>query len=162
MSEKLAKGSDAAVKSRGSKARTQAADTEGDSKAKAGDAAKRRKKSKKIVTDAKVVILARFNNTIVCFTDKKGNKLVQASAGSCGFRGSRKSTPFAAQVAVETAANQAKEYGVRNVEVWVKGPGPGREGGLRALANAGFTITEICDVTPIPHNGVRPAKRRRV
>ena len=124
--------------------------------------APRRKKIKRMVHDARVVILARSNNTIISFTDKKGNKLVQASAGSCGFRGSRKSTPYAAQVAAENAATAAREFGVTTVEVNVKGPGPGREGGLRALANSGLNIVLISDTTPIPHNGVKERKRRRV
>ncbi|OBS10011.1 30S ribosomal protein S11 [Acidihalobacter prosperus] len=107
-------------------------------------------------------INASFNNTIVTITDRQGNALCWATSGGSGFRGSRKSTPFAAQVAAERAGNVALEYGMKNLEVRVKGPGPGRESAVRALNNAGFKITSISDVTPIPHNGCRPPKRRRV
>ena len=107
-------------------------------------------------------IQATFNNTIVTITDVTGNVISWCTSGSKGFRGSRKSTPFAAQMAAEDAANKAKEHGLRSVEVWVKGPGSGRESALRALQAVGLTITMIKDVTPIPHNGCRPPKRRRV
>lgn len=122
----------------------------------------RKKKIKKTVIDAIAHIHASFNNTIITITDRQGNALSWATAGGCGFRGSRKSTPFAAQVAAEKAGNVAKEYGVTSMEVRVKGPGPGRESAVRALNTAGFRITNIEDVTPIPHNGCRPPKKRRV
>lgn len=121
-----------------------------------------RKKVKKVVTDGVAHIHASFNNTIVTITDRQGNALCWATSGGSGFRGSRKSTPFAAQVAADRAGQVAKEYGVKNLDVNVKGPGPGRESAVRALNNAGFKITSITDVTPIPHNGCRPRKRRRV
>ena len=121
-----------------------------------------RKKVKKTVTDGVAHIHASFNNTIVTITDRQGNALAWATSGGSGFRGSRKSTPFAAQVAAERAGEIAKEYGVKNLEVMVKGPGPGRESSIRALNAAGFRITNITDVTPIPHNGCRPPKKRRV
>ena len=107
-------------------------------------------------------IQSTFNNTIVTITDVAGNAISWASAGGLGFRGSRKSTPFAAQMAAETAANAAKEHGLKTVEVFVKGPGAGREAAIRALQAAGLEVTMIKDVTPIPHNGCRPPKRRRV
>jgi len=107
-------------------------------------------------------IHASFNNTIVTVTDRQGNALAWATAGGSGFRGSRKSTPFAAQVAADRVAEMVKEMGMKNMEVFVKGPGPGRESAVRALNNAGFKITNISDVTPIPHNGCRPPKKRRV
>jgi small subunit ribosomal protein S11 len=121
-----------------------------------------KKKVKKTVTDGVAHIQASFNNTIVTITDRQGNTLAWATAGGSGFRGSRKSTPFAAQVAADKAGNIAKEYGLKNLDVNVKGPGPGRESAVRALNNAGFKITSIVDVTPIPHNGCRPPKKRRV
>ncbi len=121
-----------------------------------------RKKVKKVVTDGVAHIHASFNNTIITITDRQGNALCWATAGGSGFRGSRKSTPFAAQVAADRAGQVAKEYGVKNLDVNVKGPGPGRESAVRALNNAGFKITSISDVTPIPHNGCRPPKKRRV
>ena len=121
-----------------------------------------RKKVKKDVADGIAHIHASFNNTIIMITDRQGNALSWATAGGSGFRGSRKSTPFAAQVAAEKAGEKVKEYGMKNLEVEVKGPGPGRESAVRALNNAGFQITNITDVTPIPHNGCRPPKRRRV
>jgi small subunit ribosomal protein S11 len=121
-----------------------------------------KKKVKRQILDAVAHIHASFNNTIVTITDRQGNALSWATAGGCGFKGSRKSTPFAAQVAAEKAGNVAKDYGVKNVEVRVKGPGPGRESAVRALNAVGFRITQIEDVTPIPHNGCRPPKRRRV
>ena len=107
-------------------------------------------------------IQASFNNTIITFTDTRGNAISWASAGQSGFKGSRKSTPFAAQVAAETAARKAQENGMRTVGVYVKGPGSGREAAMRAIAAAGFRVAFIRDVTPIPHNGCRPPKRRRV
>ena len=121
-----------------------------------------RKRVKKQVSDGIAHVHAYFNNTIVTITDRQGNALSWATSGGSGFRGSRKSTPFAAQVAAERAGEIAKEYGVKNLEVMVKGPGPGRESSIRALNAAGFRITNITDVTPIPHNGCRPPKKRRV
>jgi small subunit ribosomal protein S11 len=121
-----------------------------------------RKKVKKDVSDGIAHIHASFNNTIIMITDRQGNALSWATSGGSGFRGSRKSTPFAAQVAAERAGEKVKEYGMKNLEVEVKGPGPGRESAVRALNNAGFQITNITDVTPIPHNGCRPPKKRRV
>ncbi len=123
---------------------------------------KAKKKDKRTVLDAVAHIHASFNNTIITITDRQGNALSWATSGGCGFRGSRKSTPFAAQVAAEKAGTAAKDYGVKNLEVRVKGPGPGRESAVRALNSAGFRISQIEDVTPIPHNGCRPPKRRRV
>ncbi len=123
---------------------------------------KSRKRVKKNVSDAVAHIHASFNNTIITITDRQGNALTWATAGGSGFRGSRKSTPFAAQVASEKAARAAQEYGVKNVDVFVKGPGPGRESAVRALNSVGFKINNITDVTPIPHNGCRPPKKRRV
>ena len=121
-----------------------------------------RKKVKKVVTDGVAHVHASFNNTIITITDRQGNALAWTTAGGSGFRGSRKSTPFAAQVAAERVGDIVKEYGMKNLEVEVKGPGPGRESAVRALNNAGFQITNITDVTPIPHNGCRPPKKRRV
>ncbi|VAW62246.1 SSU ribosomal protein S11p (S14e) [hydrothermal vent metagenome] len=121
-----------------------------------------KKKIKRTITDGVAHIYASFNNTIVTISDRQGNTLSWATAGGSGFRGSRKSTPFAAQVAAERAGTRAKDYGVKNLEVLVKGPGPGRESAVRSLNNAGFKITNISDITPIPHNGCRPPKRRRV
>lgn len=123
---------------------------------------KAKKKTKRAVIDAVAHVHASFNNTIITITDRQGNTLSWATSGGCGFRGSRKSTPFAAQVAAEKAGTAAKDYGVKNVEVRIKGPGPGRESAVRALNAVGFKITQIEDVTPIPHNGCRPPKRRRV
>lgn len=123
---------------------------------------KTRKRVKKNVVDGVAHIHASFNNTIITITDRQGNTLAWATAGGSGFRGSRKSTPFAAQVAAEKAGSIVKEFGVKNLEVNVKGPGPGRESAVRALNAAGFKITNITDVTPIPHNGCRPPKKRRV
>lgn len=123
---------------------------------------KPRKKVKKSVVDGVAHIHASFNNTIITITDRQGNTLSWATSGGSGFRGSRKSTPFAAQVAAERAGVAAQEYGLKNLDVEVKGPGPGRESAVRALNNCGYKITTIKDVTPIPHNGCRPAKRRRV
>ena len=121
-----------------------------------------KKKEKKNILNGVVDIQSTFNNTIVTVTDPVGNIIAWSSAGVQGFKGSRKSTPFAAQVAAEIAAKKAQEHGVQNIEVYVKGPGSGREAALRALQAAGFNITFIKDVTPIPHNGCRPPKRRRV
>ena len=121
-----------------------------------------KKKVKKSVADGVAHIHASFNNTIITISDRQGNALAWATAGGSGFRGSRKSTPFAAQVAADKAGQKAKEFGMRNLDVEVKGPGPGRESAVRALNNAGFKITSITDVTPIPHNGCRPPKKRRV
>lgn len=121
-----------------------------------------RKKVKKNVADGIAHVHASFNNTIITITDRQGNALCWATSGGSGFRGSRKSTPFAAQVAAERAGATAQDYGMKNLEVNVKGPGPGRESAVRALNNMGFKITNITDVTPIPHNGCRPPKKRRV
>lgn len=121
-----------------------------------------RKRVKKHVVDGVAYIHASFNNTIVTITDRQGNALAWATAGGSGFRGSRKSTPFAAQVAAERCSEVVKEFGLKNLEVMVKGPGPGRESTIRAFNAAGFRITNITDVTPIPHNGCRPPKKRRV
>lgn len=121
-----------------------------------------RKRAKKTVVEAIAHIHASFNNTIVTITDRQGNVLCWATSGGSGFRGSRKSTPFAAQVAAEKAGVAAQEFGVKNLEVQVKGPGPGRESAVRSLHNIGFKIANIADVTPIPHNGCRPPKKRRV
>jgi small subunit ribosomal protein S11 len=123
---------------------------------------KAKKKSKKNVLNGIVHIQSTFNNTLITFTDVSGNVLSWSSAGSRGFKGSRKSTPFAAQVAAGDAAAKAMEHGLKNVQVLVKGPGAGRESALRAIASAGLKISLIRDVTPIPHNGCRQAKRRRV
>jgi small subunit ribosomal protein S11 len=125
-------------------------------------AAKAKKKTKRVVTDAIVHVQASFNNTVVTITDRQGNALSWATAGGAGFRGSRKSTPFAAQVAAEKAGRVAQEYGVKTLEVRIKGPGPGRESAVRSLNALGMKVTNIIDVTPIPHNGCRPPKRRRV
>jgi len=122
----------------------------------------RKKGEKKNVPNGIAHIQATFNNTIITITDVTGNVISWCTSGSKGFRGSRKSTPFAAQMATEDAAKKAQEHGLRSVEVWVKGPGSGRESALRALQSVGLTITMIKDVTPIPHNGCRPPKRRRV
>ncbi len=121
-----------------------------------------RKKVKKHIVDGIAHIHASFNNTIVTITDRQGNTVSWATAGGCGFRGSRKSTPFAAQVAAERAGKAAQEVGMKNLEVRVRGPGPGRESAVRSLNSAGFRISNIEDVTPIPHNGCRPPKKRRV
>lgn len=121
-----------------------------------------KKRIKKEVADGIVHVHASFNNTIVTITDRKGNALSWATSGGSGFRGSRKSTPFAAQVAAEKAGIVAQEYGVKNLDVMIKGPGPGRESAVRSLNNLGFKISNIVDVTPIPHNGCRSPKKRRV
>ena len=121
-----------------------------------------RKKVKKNVAEGIAHIHASFNNTVITITDRQGNALSWATSGSAGFKGSRKSTPFAAQVAGEHAGKVAQECGVKNLEVRIKGPGPGRESAMRALNAIGFKITSIADVTPVPHNGCRPPKRRRI
>lgn len=121
-----------------------------------------RKREKKNISTGIVHIQSTFNNTIVTITDPAGNVIAWSSAGVQGFKGSRKSTPFAAQLAAEDAAKKAMEHGMKNVEVYVKGPGSGRESALRSLQAAGFNVVMIKDVTPIPHNGCRPPKRRRV
>jgi small subunit ribosomal protein S11 len=123
---------------------------------------KPRKRVKKSVVDGIAHIHASFNNTIITITDRQGNTLSWATSGGSGFRGSRKSTPFAAQVASERAGQAALDFGLKNLEVRVKGPGPGRESAVRALNALGYKITNISDVTPIPHNGCRPPKKRRV
>lgn len=133
--------------------------------AKAGKVKKagsRKRREKKHIERGAAHIRSSFNNTMVTITDLQGNAISWASAGGLGFRGSRKSTPFAAQVAAETAAKAAMEHGLRTVEVYVKGPGSGREAAIRALQTAGLDVNMIKDVTPIPHNGCRPPKRRRV
>lgn len=121
-----------------------------------------KKKEKKNISNGVVHIQSTFNNTIITITDNAGNVISWSSSGIMGFKGSRKSTPFAAQMTAEDAANKAKEHGLKNVEVYVKGPGAGRESALRSLQAVGFNVTLIKDVTPIPHNGCRPPKRRRV
>ncbi len=121
-----------------------------------------KKRVKKEVADGIAHVYATFNNTIITITDRKGNALSWATSGGSGFRGSRKSTPFAAQIAAERAGTVAKEYGMKNLDVMIKGPGPGRESAVRSLNNLGFKINNITDVTPIPHNGCRPPKKRRV
>ena len=128
----------------------------------AKDTRSRKKVTRRSVSEGVAHIHASFNNTIVTITDRQGNALAWATAGGQGFRGSRKSTPFAAQVAAEVAGKAAQEYGVKNVDVLVKGPGPGRESAVRALGALGYKINSISDVTPIPHNGTRPPKQRRV
>ena len=127
----------------------------------AKDTRSRKKVTRRSVSEGVAHIHASFNNTIVTITDRQGNALAWATAGGQGFRGSRKSTPFAAQVAAEVAGKAAQEYGVKNVDVLVKGPGPGRESAVRALGALGYKINSISDVTPIPHNGTRPPKKRR-
>jgi small subunit ribosomal protein S11 len=124
--------------------------------------ARTKKKEKKNIANGVVHIQSTFNNTIVTISDVGGNVISWSSAGVMGFKGSRKSTPFAAQMTAEDAVKKARDHGMRNVEVYVKGPGAGRESALRALQTAGFTVTLIKDVTPVPHNGCRPPKRRRV
>ena len=121
-----------------------------------------KKRIKKEIADGIAHVHASFNNTIVTISDRKGNALSWATSGGSGFRGSRKSTPFAAQVAAERAGTVALEFGMKNLDVMIKGPGPGRESAVRSLNNLGFKINNIVDVTPIPHNGCRPPKKRRV
>lgn len=122
----------------------------------------KKRRERKNISNGAAHIRSSFNNTIVTLTDSQGNALAWASAGELGYRGSRKSTPYAAQMAAETAAKAAMEHGLKTIEVYVKGPGQGREAAIRALQVAGLDITSIKDVTPIPHNGCRPPKRRRV
>ena len=129
---------------------------------KPATAARVRKKVKKSVSEGIAHIHASFNNTIITITDRQGNTLSWATSGGAGFKGSRKSTPFAAQVAAEAAGRAAQECGVKNLEVRIKGPGPGRESAVRALNALGLKISSISDVTPVPHNGCRPPKRRRI
>lgn len=124
--------------------------------------AKTRKKVKKSVSEGVAHVHATFNNTIITITDRQGNALTWATSGGSGFRGSRKSTPFAAQVAAQRAGEAARDMGMKHIDVMVKGPGPGRESAVRSFHNVGFTIGNIVDVTPIPHNGCRPPKKRRV
>jgi small subunit ribosomal protein S11 len=121
-----------------------------------------KKRTRKNIANAVAHVKASFNNTIITFTDESGNAISWATSGAAGFKGSRKSTPFAAQIAAEEAARKAMDHGVKNVSVLVKGPGSGRESALRAIAAVGLNVTAIRDVTPIPHNGCRPPKRRRV
>jgi small subunit ribosomal protein S11 len=130
--------------------------------AAAAPGARVRKRERKNITSGIAHVNASFNNTMITITDDQGNTVAWASSGASGFKGSRKSTPYAAQVAADSASKKAMEHGVKTLEVEVKGPGSGRESALRALQAAGFTITSIRDVTPIPHNGCRPPKRRRV
>lgn len=130
--------------------------------AKPGKKTVRKKQEKKNIPKGVAHIQATFNNTIITISDIAGNVVSWATAGGMGFKGSRKSTPFAAQMAAETAAKKAQEHGMRTIEVFVKGPGSGRESAVRALQAAGFSVSMIKDVTPIPHNGCRPPKRRRV
>jgi small subunit ribosomal protein S11 len=129
---------------------------------KSNTGARARKKVKKNVAEGIAHVHASVNNTIVTITDRQGNALSWATSGSNGFKGSRKSTPFAAQIAAENAGKAAQECGVKNLEVRIKGPGPGRESAVRALNSVGFKITSISDVTPVPHNGCRPPKKRRI
>jgi len=132
------------------------------SAAQAAAASRLRKKARKNVSDGIAHVHASFNNTIITITDRQGNTLSWASSGGAGFKGSRKSTPFAAQVAAEAAGRAAQECGIKNLEVMIKGPGPGRESSVRALNALGIKIMQIQDVTPIPHNGCRPPKKRRI
>ena len=136
--------------------------TKGQPAAAAAAASRVRKKAKKNVSDGIAHVHASFNNTIITITDRQGNALSWASSGGAGFKGSRKSTPFAAQVAAETAGRAAQDCGIKNLEVQISGPGPGRESSVRALNALGIKILLIQDVTPIPHNGCRPPKRRRI
>ena len=125
-------------------------------------AARMRKKVKRNIAEGVAHVHASFNNTIITISDRQGNALTWATSGGAGFKGSRKSTPFAAQVAAEAAGKVAMEYGIKSLEVKIKGPGPGRESAVRALNALGIRITQIQDITPIPHNGCRPPKRRRI
>ena len=136
--------------------------TDKDKTAATAPAAKAKKRVRKSVSEGVVHVHASFNNTIVTITDRQGNVLSWSTCGGAGFKGSRKSTPFAAQIAADKAGRAAQEYGLRSLEVRVKGPGPGRESAVRALHALGYEIANIIDVTPVPHNGCRPAKRRRV
>jgi small subunit ribosomal protein S11 len=129
---------------------------------RAGGARAPRRKERKNIASGVAHVLASFNNTIVTITDAQGNAIAWSSSGSQGFKGSRKSTPYAAQVAAEDAGRKAREHGMEQLEIMVSGPGSGRESALRALQSVGFYVTAIKDVTPIPHNGCRPRKRRRV
>ena len=131
-------------------------------KASNSAAARVRKKVKRNIAEGVAHVHASFNNTIITITDRQGNALTWATSGGAGFKGSRKSTPFAAQVAAEAAGKVAIEYGIKNLEVKIKGPAPGRESAVRALSGLGIRITQIQDITPIPHNGCRPPKRRRI
>jgi len=135
---------------------------EGQTELKAGEKPSRKKRGRKNIAEGVVHIHSTFNNTIVTITDAQGNVISWSSAGSMGFKGSRKGTPFAAQQAADSAAKKAMDHGLRSVQIFVRGPGAGRESALRALQSAGFHISLIKDVTPIPHNGCRPPKRRRV
>ena len=130
--------------------------------AKKAPVVKKKKKIKKNITSGIAYVYSTFNNTIISIADENGNVISWSSAGSKGFKGSRKSTPYAAQIAAEDAGTKAKEFGLKNLQVFVKGPGGGRESALRALQAVGFYITSIKDTTPIPHNGCRPPKKRRV
>lgn len=121
-----------------------------------------RRRERKNITSGVVHVNASFNNTMVTIADEQGNTVSWSSAGTMGFKGSRKSTPYAAQLAAEDAGKKAQEHGMKQLEVWVKGPGSGRESALRGLQSAGFSISSIKDITPVPHNGCRPPKRRRV
>jgi small subunit ribosomal protein S11 len=136
--------------------------TRAQSAASAAAASRARKKARKNISDGIAHVHASFNNTIITITDRQGNTLSWASSGGAGFKGSRKSTPFAAQVAAEAAGRAAQECGIRNLEVLIRGPGPGRESSVRALNALGIKILQIQDVTPIPHNGCRPPKKRRI
>jgi small subunit ribosomal protein S11 len=131
-------------------------------KASNSGASRARKKVKKSVSDGIAHVHASFNNTIITITDRQGNAVSWATSGGAGFKGSRKSTPFAAQVAAESAGRAALEYGIKTLEVRIKGPGPGRESSVRALNALGIKISSIADITPVPHNGCRPPKRRRI
>ncbi len=130
--------------------------------AKASGASRARKRIRKSVSDGIAHVQATFNNTIITITDRQGNTLSWATSGGAGFKGSRKSTPFAAQMASEMAGRTAMEFGIKNLEVRIKGPGPGRDSSVRALNALGIKITSIADITPVPHNGCRPPKRRRI
>ena len=136
--------------------------TKAQSAQSAAAASRVRKKSKKNVSDGIAHVHASFNNTIITITDRQGNALSWASSGGQGFKGSRKSTPFAAQVAAENAGRAAQECGIKNLDVQIKGPGPGRESSVRALNALGIKILSIADITPMPHNGCRPPKKRRI
>ncbi|QQS16535.1 MAG: 30S ribosomal protein S11 [Neisseriales bacterium] len=129
---------------------------------KANTAVRTRKRVRRNVSEAVAYVHASFNNTIITIADRQGNTLAWATAGGAGFKGSRKSTPFAAQVAAEQAGKLAQEYGVKNLDVYIKGPGPGRDSSVRSLNALGFKIISISDITPVPHNGCRPPKKRRI